>query len=172
MKSRIDSPDGNPTRRIATVMISAPDASCASRITSIVEYLPVPTLSRDVNSLPRRMRFESVNIVTSLPAAHWPHDLHSVAFAQSGRGVLALRRDFTIQGDRGELTLHAQMIEERVDGEAVGHVHRLTVDREFHAVSRMRCGPGGMSPSPCSLRWAYPDQVRGVPGRLPGSQEN
>src|SRR5687767_12510859 len=27
--------------------------------------------------------------------------------------------------------------------------------------------PGGISRPPCSLRWGYPDQVRGVPGRHP-----
>src|SRR5262245_14048680 len=40
-------------------MISAPDASWASFMTSMEEYLPVPTMSRDVNSLPPRTRLVS-----------------------------------------------------------------------------------------------------------------
>jgi hypothetical protein len=37
------------TRRTATVIISAPDASCALTITDGDEYFPVPTISRDEN---------------------------------------------------------------------------------------------------------------------------
>ena len=40
------------TRRTATVIISAPDASCAFTITAGDEYLPVPTRRRDENVLP------------------------------------------------------------------------------------------------------------------------
>ena len=40
------------TRRTATVIISAPEASCACTITAGDEYLPVPTISRDENVLP------------------------------------------------------------------------------------------------------------------------
>src|SRR3990172_6984421 len=37
---------------MGTVTISAPEASMASRISSIVRYLPVPTMSRERNALP------------------------------------------------------------------------------------------------------------------------
>src|SRR5213593_286959 len=60
MKSRIDSPlPGRLTRRTAMVTISAPDSSCACRMISLLEYLPVPTISRDVKSLPPSTRFVS-----------------------------------------------------------------------------------------------------------------
>src|SRR4051794_22168688 len=39
-------------RRPATVIISAPDASCARTITAGDVYLPVPTISREENALP------------------------------------------------------------------------------------------------------------------------
>ena len=39
-------------RRSATVMISAPEASSAARISSRVRYLPVPSMSRLRNSRP------------------------------------------------------------------------------------------------------------------------
>ena len=39
------------TRRTATVIISAPEASCAFTMTAGDEYLPVPTMRRDVKVL-------------------------------------------------------------------------------------------------------------------------
>src|SRR4051812_2295530 len=44
------------TRRMATVIISAPDASCAFTITAGDEYLPVPTMRRDENDLSAMVR--------------------------------------------------------------------------------------------------------------------
>src|SRR6266536_6676492 len=53
MESRSDSPcPGRLTRRTATVTISAPEASMASRMFSKDAYFPVPTIRRDLNSLP------------------------------------------------------------------------------------------------------------------------
>src|SRR5713226_10219395 len=53
MKSSSDSPcPGRFTRLTATVTIWAPEASMASRMFSKDGYLPVPTMSRDLNSLP------------------------------------------------------------------------------------------------------------------------
>ena len=53
MKSSSDSFERSEmfTRRTATVIISAPDASCACTITAGDEYLPVPTKRRDENVL-------------------------------------------------------------------------------------------------------------------------
>src|SRR5260221_3399283 len=53
MKSSSDSPcPGRLTRRTATVTISAPEASMASRMFSNDGYFPVPTIRRDLNSFP------------------------------------------------------------------------------------------------------------------------
>ena len=49
------------TRRTATVTMSAPEASCACAITACDEYLPVPTISRDVNVRPAMTNGVSVN---------------------------------------------------------------------------------------------------------------
>jgi hypothetical protein len=40
------------TRRTATVTISAPEARCASFISSWLRYFPVPTMRREVNVRP------------------------------------------------------------------------------------------------------------------------
>ena len=52
------------TRRTATVIISAPDASCAFTITDGDEYLPVPTIRRDVKVLPAMVKV-SMTVLTS-----------------------------------------------------------------------------------------------------------
>jgi hypothetical protein len=44
------------TRRTATVIMSAPDASCALTMTAGDEYLPVPTMRREENVLPAMTR--------------------------------------------------------------------------------------------------------------------
>src|SRR5262245_14566017 len=82
------------TRRTATVTISAPDASCACAITANDEYLPVPTINRDLKVRPAITNGASVNAQLptnheslianhqcSLAAAYEVHDLHGVAVA-------------------------------------------------------------------------------------------
>ena len=76
------------TRRTATVTMSAPDAACACAMTACDGYLPVPTISRDVNVRPAMTKGVSMQIVdsvavavtsSSLPAADEVHDLDRVA---------------------------------------------------------------------------------------------
>ena len=51
-----------------TVTISAPDSSMAWRITSFEEYLPVPTMSRELKSLPPSTRLVSyISTLRSIP---------------------------------------------------------------------------------------------------------
>jgi hypothetical protein len=54
MKFRMSSPSGasRSTRRSATVTISVPDASSASRMTACEPNLPVPVIRRDENARP------------------------------------------------------------------------------------------------------------------------
>src|SRR5262245_52136136 len=58
------------TRRTATVIISAPDASCARTMTGGDEYLPVPTISREENVLSAIFRRSS--IAWSYPSSRRP----------------------------------------------------------------------------------------------------
>src|SRR2546425_1456049 len=136
---------------------------------SMDEYLPVPTMRRDENSLPPMTRFVSPMALASLPLspAHRSDDLHPVAVVQHGRLVRALRRHLAIHRHRGVLPLDAQVRQQPVDAQAVGDLQVLAVDHDLHkqngrALSRVR--PLQSLPS-CPLRWDYPDQVRGVPGR-------
>jgi len=81
------------TRRTATVIISAPDAWWAWTITAGDEYLPVPTISRDVNVLSA-----IVNVSTASPTDKI-HDLDRIA----------LLNDDAIEGiafEHDEIVLH------------------------------------------------------------------
>src|SRR6185436_13827106 len=134
MKSRIDSPlPGSATRRMATVTISAPDSSIASRITSFVEYLPVPTIRRELKSLPPSTRLVSY---ICLPSAHRPNDFDLVPLGKFHGPVLALRRDLAIDRHRGVLALDVERVQQPVDGDAGLHLRGLPVDRDLHKHAR------------------------------------
>ena len=49
------------TRRTATVTISAPEASTAAAFSSKLLYLPVPTISREVNVRPATVQVSELN---------------------------------------------------------------------------------------------------------------
>src|SRR5713101_7947541 len=87
MKSSSDSPcPGRFTRLTATVTIWAPDASMASRMFSKDGYLPVPTMSRDLNSLPAS--HNDVSYI-SLPPSWFPLSLPSPPAGARDNGTLS-----------------------------------------------------------------------------------
>src|SRR5207249_11788171 len=69
------------TRRTATVTTSATDASMAFWVSTKSLYLPVPTQSRERNSMPAIVNRSSF-MTCVLPAADEPDDFHAVAVAQ------------------------------------------------------------------------------------------
>src|SRR3989442_4334245 len=92
------------TRRTATVTISAPDASWASFMTWKLGYLPVPTMRRERNSRPARIRGSPLMLpmvartaasggFTPLAAPHEGHYLEPVAVVQTQPGVLVAVND-------------------------------------------------------------------------------
>src|SRR5580765_4896103 len=104
------------TRRTATVTISAPEASCAACMIWWVGYLPVPMMSRDVNSRPA-MTNRSVDILPSnlenpenpenliLPAYDEVDDLDLISVRDRGRPVLVAFDDgeVALDGDRARV---------------------------------------------------------------------
>src|SRR6185436_3197139 len=110
-------------------MISVPDASCASRMTSREEYFPVPTISRDVNSLPPRTRLVSY---MTLASPHRTDDLDLVAFGQRDRRVGTLGRDVAVDGDGRVLALDVKESEQAVHRGPGRDLHRLAVDADRH----------------------------------------
>src|SRR5437773_10775000 len=175
MKSRMESPlPGRLTRRTAMVTISAPDSSCAWRMISLLAYLPVPTISREVKSLPPSTRFVSCISITSCQiswlgsrrrsprtaATHGPNDFDAVAVAQRHRGVRGLRRDLAVDGHRRVLALHRQMGEQRFDAEPIGNLHLAPVHRDLHGNENGRSPIEGAA---ASVRVMFPSPA------LPGS---
>src|SRR5207247_105206 len=135
------------TRRTATVTMSAPEASWASRMTWRVGYLPVPTMRRDRNSRPARIN-ESlmISIVPPLPrtpsqagrggsaAADEGDDLERVAVVESHRGVLGAGHDPAIVLDRDRLAFEGEPAEELRQRGAGGHGHGLPVHRDVDSL--------------------------------------
>src|SRR4051812_46688067 len=90
MKSSSDSFERSEmfTRRTATVIISAPEASCARTITAFDGYLPVPTKSRDEKVLSAIVN-RSIALgpqPSSLAAADKVHHFDRVPLAHQRRG--------------------------------------------------------------------------------------
>src|SRR5207247_11322037 len=69
------------TRRTATVTTSAPDASMAFWVSTKSLYLPVPTQSRERNSMAAIVNRSSF-MTCVLPAADEPADFHAGAVGQ------------------------------------------------------------------------------------------
>src|SRR3569623_1851444 len=145
-------------RRIATVMISAPLASTARRVSSRSLYLPVPTSRRDWYSRParmsesrwgcamtknpdssyekrlyRRVGTKPNGAVERSPAADGADDLDAVAGAEQVLGVAAARHDFQVDLHRDALTAQAQLFHQLRDAVAFGHLAGLAVDENLHA---------------------------------------
>src|SRR5207247_11053704 len=64
------------TRRTATVIISAPDASCALTMTAADAYLPVPTMRREEKLLPAMIKLSEF---MRLPAADKVDDVNLIS---------------------------------------------------------------------------------------------
>src|SRR5262245_61489271 len=95
------------------------------------EYLPVPTMRRDLNSLPPSQSDVSY-MAPSLASAHRADDLDLVAVAQNGLRVGRLGGHLAVYRHRGELTLDAEVGEKPVDGDPIRQLHRLAVDDDGH----------------------------------------
>src|SRR5213593_1532356 len=142
-------------------------------------YFPVPTIRRDENSLPPITSEVSMALLL-LPcsATHRPNHLNAVPILEPDGLELVAARDLTVDGDGGELALHAEGGEEALDAEAVRHLHHLAVDRDLHRPSG---GPKTKRPRPqsgCGRVWrrvpfAGITQIRFEGSRAaPGSQES
>src|SRR5947199_10871974 len=110
-------------------MIWAPEASCASFITSMDAYFPVPTMSREENALPPRTRFVSF---MPLSPTERSHDFHLVTRVEARHRVGALGRHLTVHRHRGVFALDAELRQEPLDRKAVGDLVLLAVHRDLH----------------------------------------
>src|SRR5262245_64778294 len=122
------------TRRTATVMISAPAASVARRVSSNERYLPLPTMSRERYSRPARTNGSMVLMVGST-ASDELDDLDGVAVAERGGCVVGARHDGAIHLDGDAPRPEVERRDQIGHGRTVRQRARLVVHRHLH-VSR------------------------------------
>src|SRR5262245_15370414 len=102
-------------RRMATVTISAPEASIACRVSAKSLYLPVPTSRRERYGLPATMSFSSAISAST----HGDDDLELIAIEQHRRAVRAARHDLAI-------ALHGDLLAGQLQGcKQRSHVERV-----------------------------------------------
>src|SRR4051794_36345755 len=107
------------TRRSATVTISAPEASSASRMTVCAANLPVPTSSREVNGRPPMTSGSAVmpRSIRHSPRGHYPDRVLRVA-GGLGRPLSPSPRAPRYVGS--EVTPAGGRLRRRCDGESLG----------------------------------------------------
>src|SRR5437867_1612377 len=113
-------------RRIATVTISAPEASMAARVSEKSLYFPVPTKRRERNTRPAMTNGSScVKVRLSLGAFIWlaatdgSDDLDFVAGPNRCRSVAALGYDLAIPLDSDALALKRELANQVGDGRLI-----------------------------------------------------
>ena len=121
------------TRRTATVTMSAPEASCACAMTVCDGYLPVPTISLDLNVRPAMVKGVSAiatACLSCLPAADEVHDLNAVAVAdeRGGEGVALENHEIVLDGDAPRINL--ELLEQFVHRQRLVELEWLPVERD------------------------------------------
>src|SRR5262249_40869528 len=112
------------TRRTATVIISAPDASCACTITVCEEYFPVPTISRDENGL-------SAIVNRSISSAtDEVDDFDLIPFANRRAIQQVALDDDQVVLDRNAARVDVQPREEFGDRQGAGELVCIAVQRD------------------------------------------
>ena len=125
-------------RRIATVTISAPLASCAACMTAIDGYLPVPTIKPRVQSV--RSDFQGV-VAASLSSRDRDDDLDAVAVAQRADVVVGARTTRRSARPRCRRGANLRVPASAPTVSPSGRSAVRSVDRGYHASSRFgRCG--------------------------------
>src|SRR3982750_3901108 len=99
------------TRRTATVTISAPDAATAAAFSSRLLYLPVPTISRDVNVRPATVQLSDCNDCGAFKSAstNEMHNLEGIALGDQTAVQRAARHDLQISLDGHLARVHAKV---------------------------------------------------------------
>src|SRR5260370_23193087 len=115
------------TRLTATVIISAPEASCACTMTAGDEYLPVPTMSREENVL---SDIVNRSIFQPLPAADKVDDLDFVALADRRTVERVALEHGQIVLDRHAPGVDLQPRQQFGDRQRTGELMRAAVQRD------------------------------------------
>src|SRR5437867_3069582 len=155
------------TRRTATVTTSAPDASMAFWVSTKSLYLPVPTQSRERNSMPAIVNRSSFMLYV-LSTTDEPDDFHAVPVAQrrTREGLPVHNCQVQLHGD--SFGGNAQVGQERRDRVSIPHLRRGIIGPwSLRAIWR---SPPSSTASPTSWNLSTPTPSGSGPtGRRPGS---
>ncbi len=127
------------TRRTATVTISAPDASTAAAFSSKLLYLPVPTISRDVNVRPATVQLSariSCCAVTQPPPTKCTISNQSPSSTQTSRKV-ERGTICEVALDRDPAGIEPKLVQHLDDADSAGHPPVLAIDADRKAVVRI-----------------------------------
>src|SRR5262245_18655366 len=122
------------TRLTATVIMSAPEASCARTMTDGDEYLPVPTMSRDEKERPA-ITSVSDGVMSGLTfstraAAHEVDDFDLIARVDGGPiERRALEHDEVVFDGHASL-VYVERGEQLADGQRSGELVRIAIERD------------------------------------------
>src|SRR5215207_5210590 len=127
------------TRRIATVVSSVPDATSASSSTARFAAPPVPRISREPNSRPAIVSFDSpvAPLLPSEPLSatlHRRHHFHPHAVGQRGLPFRSGQHR-PVDRDRDALLAKAKAFQQRGDGRLFVHLDGFVVDCHFHRLA-------------------------------------
>ena len=126
------------TRRTATVIISAPDASCALTMTAGDEYLPVPTMSREENVLSAMVKLSMIRRPTKLTISTWSPSWTTV----SSKAARLSTIEVVLDGDAARVDV--ELDEQLGDGQRSAELEPIAVQQYDHrrmAGLRMVDGP-------------------------------
>src|SRR5262245_32677033 len=137
-----DSSDAEPvsvrsTRRMATVTISVPDASCAAFITPCEGYLPVPTTSREPNVRPA-MTSGSTMLVSAYLMSAAPDecdDLHFGAFHDHRLAVARALDHEAIAFHCNRARVDVQPVEQLRDRQRSRQLRGISIQNNLHVRS-------------------------------------
>src|SRR4051812_48354254 len=123
------------TRLTATVTISAPEASTAAAFSSRLLYLPVPTISRDMNVRPATVQVSAcmaAEMFTSSPSDEMD-DFIIIAVFDLHRCERGARDNLEVPLDRYAQGVQAELVQEIGDAQIAGHPAVFAVDPDSKA---------------------------------------
>src|SRR5262249_21114957 len=126
------------TRRIATVVSSVPDAISASSSTLRFAAPPVPMISREPNSRPAIVNFDTdeplARRASNSATLHRRYHFHLRAVGQRGFPFRS-RQHGPVDGDRDALLRKAKAFQQRRDGRLFVDLDGLVVDGYLHLLA-------------------------------------
>src|SRR5262249_4880968 len=122
----------------------APDASCAFTMTGGDEYLPVPTMSREVKVLPAIANVS----MSCLSTTDEIHDFHLIAVADDDAVECAAPEDDEVVLDGHAARVDRELRQQLRHGDRPDDLVRIAVENYGHVrgILAQRCDSGRLTP--------------------------